>query len=95
VRGKQLLRPPPPSATVATTAAGPEQPLSLRLHVTAVPGDDVAADESLGLWGGVAGRRAGLSGWRLALTVLGGLVVGSVILVLQVMLQPGKAVVLG
>jgi hypothetical protein len=41
--------------------------------------------------GGVAGRRSGFTGWRLALAVLSGLVVGGLILVLQVILQPGKA----
>ena len=45
---------------------------------------------SLGFWGGVAGRRAGLVGLRLASAVLAGLLVGGVILVLQVLLQPGK-----
>jgi len=47
---------------------------------------------SLGFWGGVAGRRAGLGGLRLASAVLAGLLVGGVILVLQVLLQPGKVV---
>ena len=47
---------------------------------------------SLGFWGGVAGRRAGLAGLRLASSVLAGLLVGGVILVLQVLLQPGKVV---
>ena len=45
---------------------------------------------SLGFWGGVAGRRAGLAGLRLAYAVFAGLLVGGVILVLQVLLQPGK-----
>jgi hypothetical protein len=46
---------------------------------------------SLGFWGFVAGRRAGLAGWRLARTVVFGLMVGLVVLVLQVFLQPGHA----
>lgn len=45
---------------------------------------------SLGYWGGVAGRRAGMTGWRLASSVLAGLLIGAVILALQVFLQPGK-----
>lgn len=46
---------------------------------------------SLGVWGGVAGRRAGLRGWRLASAVMAGLLIGAVILLLQVALQPGRA----
>ena len=44
---------------------------------------------SLGLWGGVAGRRAGLTGWALVLSIASGLVLGGIILVLQALLQPG------
>jgi len=44
---------------------------------------------SLGFWGGVAGRRAGLTGLRMVGAVAAGLVVGGVVLVLQVLLQPG------
>ncbi len=43
---------------------------------------------SLGFWGGVAGRRAGLTGWHLALTVFAGLAVGAVVLMLHLVLQP-------
>lgn len=46
---------------------------------------------SLGFWGFIAGRRAGLAGWPLARTVGFGLIVGLLVLVLQVFLQPGKA----
>jgi hypothetical protein len=46
---------------------------------------------SLGFWGFVAGRRAGLTGWPLARTVVYGLIVGLVVLALQVFLQPGNA----
>ena len=46
---------------------------------------------SLGFWAFVAGRRAGLTGWPLARTVAFGLIVGLLVLVLQVFLQPGKA----
>jgi len=45
---------------------------------------------SLGYWGGLAGRRAGLRGWRLARAVMGGLLIGLIILALQVILQPGR-----
>jgi hypothetical protein len=47
---------------------------------------------SLGFWGGLAGVRAGLHGWRVALAVAIGLLVGGLVLTLQVILQPGKAV---
>ena len=45
---------------------------------------------SLGVWGGVAGRRAGLTGWPLVLSIAYGLVLGATILVLQAVLQPGN-----
>jgi hypothetical protein len=46
---------------------------------------------SLGFWGFVAGRRAGLSRWPLARTVMGGLIVGLLVLALQLFLEPGHA----
>jgi hypothetical protein len=46
---------------------------------------------SLGFWGFIAGRRAGLTGWPLARTVILGLIVGLLVLALQVFLQPGHA----
>lgn len=52
----------------------------------------VLATASLGYWSGRAGRRAGLTGWRLARAALAGLVIGALILALYVFLQPGKAV---
>jgi len=45
---------------------------------------------SLGVWGGVAGRRAGLTGFGLVLSVLYGLMLGGLVLVLQALLQPGQ-----
>jgi hypothetical protein len=45
---------------------------------------------SLGFWGGLAGVRAGLRGWRLALAIAVGLLVGGVVLALKVILQPGN-----
>jgi hypothetical protein len=50
---------------------------------------------SLGYWSGRAGRRAGLTGWRLARAVLAGLVIGALILAMYVVLQPGKVVSAG
>jgi hypothetical protein len=44
---------------------------------------------SLGVWGGVAGRRAGLTGWALVLSIAYGLLLGGIILVFQAFLQPG------
>jgi hypothetical protein len=45
---------------------------------------------SLGVWGGVAGRRAGVTGWGLVFSIAYGLLLGGIILVLQAMLQPGR-----
>jgi hypothetical protein len=45
---------------------------------------------SLGVWGGVAGRRAGLTGWALVFSIVYGLLIGGIIFVLQAMLQPGR-----
>jgi hypothetical protein len=47
---------------------------------------------SLGFWGFVAGKRAGFSGWRIVLVITAGLVIGLVVLLLQVILQPGKVI---
>lgn len=44
---------------------------------------------SLGFWGAVAGRRAGLAGWSLVGSCCFGLGLGGVILVMQALLQPG------
>jgi len=45
---------------------------------------------SLGVWGGVAGHRAGLTGWGLVASMAYGLLLGGVILALQAFLQPGQ-----
>jgi hypothetical protein len=45
---------------------------------------------SLGFWGGLAGVRAGLRGWRLALAIAIGFLIGALVLTLRVILQPGK-----
>jgi hypothetical protein len=44
---------------------------------------------SLGFWAGIAALRAGLSGWPLILAVIIGLLAGALVLLLQVVLQPG------
>ena len=46
---------------------------------------------SLGFWGFLAGRRAGFAGWRMVAVVVAGLLIGIVVLLIQVFLQPGKA----
>jgi hypothetical protein len=46
---------------------------------------------SLGVWSGVAGRRAGLTGGALLLSIAYGLLIGGVVLCLQAVLQPGQA----
>jgi hypothetical protein len=51
----------------------------------------VAEAASLGYWGYLAARRAGLVGWRVMAFVAAGLVVGVAVLLLQVALQPGEA----
>ena len=45
---------------------------------------------SFGVWGGVAGRRAGMTGWALVLSIAYGLLLGGIILALQALLQPGR-----
>lgn len=44
---------------------------------------------SLGVWGGLAGHKAGLTGWGLVASTAYGLLLGGVILALQALLQPG------
>lgn len=50
-----------------------------------------AGTASLGCWGLLAGRRAGFVGWRLVGVVVLGFLIGVVVLLIQVFLQPGKA----
>lgn len=47
---------------------------------------------SLGFWGGIAARRAGLRGRGIALGVMVGFAVGGAVLLVQVFLQPGTAI---
>ena len=50
---------------------------------------------SLGFWSGLAGWRTGMRGGRLALAVTAGLLMGAVVLLMQVLLQPGDAIQAG
>jgi hypothetical protein len=83
-----LLAVPPAVIAVVLNLAGLS--LTTCIRVTLLFG--VA---SLGFWGGLAGRRAGFAGRRLMLAVLAGLIVGVLILTVQVILQPGKALTNG
>jgi hypothetical protein len=47
---------------------------------------------SLTFWAGLAAWYAGLRGRALALSILGGVIIATIVLMLQVFLQPGKAV---
>jgi hypothetical protein len=47
---------------------------------------------SLIFWAGLAAWHAGLRGRPLALSILGGVAVAAIVLLLQVFLEPGKAV---
>ena len=49
-------------------------------------------DRISGYWGFVAGRTAGFVGWRMVMVVIAGLLIGVVVLLRQVFLQPGKAI---
>jgi hypothetical protein len=44
---------------------------------------------SLGLWGWLAGKRAGYRGWRLVVAAGAGLIVGLVVLTIHIVLEPG------
>ena len=79
------LAAPPVVITVVLNLAGMSLTNCIRLIL-------VLGVASLGFWGGVAGLRAGFTGRRLVLAVLAGLLVGTLILALQVLLEPGKAV---
>lgn len=49
---------------------------------------------SLGFWAGLAGRRAWLTGWHLAIAVPAGVIVGVLVLGIQALLEPGGKTVL-
>jgi hypothetical protein len=74
---------PPLALLAATQIAGASLKWSINIIVW-------AGAASLGYWGYVAGRRAGFTRWRLVGAIVGGLVIGLVILVVQVLLHPGK-----
>ena len=77
-----LLAVPPAVLTTVSSAAG----ASLTTCIQIVLWVGVA---SLGFWAGLAGHRAGLTGWHLAMAVLAGVIVGLLVLTIQVLLQPG------
>jgi hypothetical protein len=80
-----LLAVPPLVLVVVMTLAGVELGTTIRVVIW-------LAAASLGFWGGLAAYRAGLRGRRLVLGVVAGLALGGAVLLLQVVLQPGKAV---
>jgi hypothetical protein len=77
-----LVAVPPLAILVVLAAAGVSYTRIIQVIV-------LAGVLSLGVWGGVAGRRAGLTGWALVFSIAYGLLLGGIILVLQAMLQPG------
>ena len=77
-----LLAVPPAVLTTIMSVAG----VSLTTCIQIVLWVGVA---SLGFWAGLAGRRADLTGWHLAMAVLAGVTVGLIVLGIQVLLQPG------
>jgi hypothetical protein len=77
-----LLAVPPAVLTTVLSAAG----VSLTTCIQIVLWIGVA---SLGFWAWLAGRRAELTGWHLAMAVLAGVIVGLLVLGIQVLLQPG------
>jgi hypothetical protein len=78
-----LVAVPPLAILVVLTMAG--VPYSRTIQVIVLCGA-----VSLGVWGGVAGRRAGLTGWALTLSIAYGLMLGGIVLALQALLQPGQ-----
>jgi hypothetical protein len=77
-----LLAVPPAALTTVLSVAG----VSLTTCIQIVLWLGVA---SLGFWAWLAGRRAELTGWHLAMAVLAGVIVGLLVLGIQVLLQPG------
>lgn len=80
-----LIAVPPLVVLLATQLAG----LSLKWSINTIVWAGAA---SLGYWSYVAGKRAGFRRWQLVWAVAGGLLVGLVILLFQVLLQPGKVI---
>ncbi len=80
---KLLLLIAPPVVILAVLAAfGVSYPTIIQVIV-------LVGVLSLGFWGAVGGRRAGLTGWSLVGSCVYGLCLGGVILVMQALLQPG------
>jgi hypothetical protein len=77
-----LLALPPLALVTVLSAIGTSYTRTIQVII-------LAGIASLGFWGGFAGRRAGLTGWRLLLCVAYGLGLGALTLVLQTILQPG------
>jgi hypothetical protein len=78
-----VLAIPPLVVLTVLTLAGVSYARSIQVIV-------IAGVLSLGFWGGLAGRRAGLTGWALVLSIAYGLLLGGIILTLQAFLQPGS-----
>jgi hypothetical protein len=77
-----LVTVPPLVILVVLSVAGVSYPRIIQVIV-------LTGVLSLGVWGAVAGRRAGLTGWPLVASTGYGLFLGLIILVLQAVLQPG------
>ena len=78
-----LVAVPPLAILVVLTMAGVSYSRTIQVIV-------LCGVVSLGVWGGVAGRRAGLTGWALTLSIAYGLMLGGIVLALQALLQPGQ-----
>jgi len=78
-----LVAVPPLAILVVLTIAGVSYSRTIQVIV-------LCGVVSLGVWGGVAGRRAGLTGWALTLSIAYGLMPGGIVLALQALLQPGQ-----
>ena len=78
-----LVAVPPLAILVVLTMAGVSYSQTIQVIV-------LCGVVSLGVWGGVAGRRAGLTGWALTLSIAYGLMLGGIVLALQALLQPGQ-----
>jgi hypothetical protein len=77
-----LLALPPVTLLAVLTAIGLSYTRTIQVII-------LAGVASLGFWCGLAGRRAGLTGWRFVLCVACGLGLGAMTLLLQAILQPG------
>jgi hypothetical protein len=78
-----LVAVPPLAILVVLTMAGVSYSRTIQVIV-------LCGVVSLGVWGGVAGRRAGLTGWALTLSIAYGLMLGGIVLALQALLPPGQ-----